>query len=138
MNDRPTATELIAAARQYLESDLIPVLTDPRLRFQTLIAANVLAIVERELSMEEALLIDDWDGLQRLCKPATPRPESLRELKQAVHNANVHLCDQIRDGAYDEPDAFRGLIQVLRPAVERKLTVANPRYLASFKESARG
>src|SRR5690242_14430603 len=49
MNDRPTAAELVFAVREHLEGELIPTLADPRLRFQTLVAANVLRIVEREL-----------------------------------------------------------------------------------------
>src|SRR5262249_26325493 len=53
MNDRPTAVELVNAVRQYLESELLPSLTDQRLKFQTLIAANVLSIAERELKSEE-------------------------------------------------------------------------------------
>ena len=44
MHDRPTAVELVNAVRQYLESELLPTLTDARFKFQTLIAANVLAI----------------------------------------------------------------------------------------------
>ena len=60
MNDRPTAAELIAAVRVYLEGELLPTLTDQRLRFQTLIAANVLSISERELASEEAELADEY------------------------------------------------------------------------------
>ena len=45
MNDRPTAAELLDAVRHFLETDLLPGLADARQRFQTLIAANVLAAV---------------------------------------------------------------------------------------------
>ena len=44
MYDHPTAAELIAAAHMQLEQQVIPTITEPRLRFQTLVAANVLAI----------------------------------------------------------------------------------------------
>jgi hypothetical protein len=55
MNDRPTAQELIEAARLYLEKELLPALSDARLRFQTLVAANVLSVAGRELAGEARL-----------------------------------------------------------------------------------
>ena len=45
MNDRPTAPELIEAVRAFLEAEVLPALGDnARLRFQTLVAVNVLAL----------------------------------------------------------------------------------------------
>jgi hypothetical protein len=133
MNDRPTAAELIAAARQYLEADLIPALTDPRLRFQTLIAANVLLIVERELHVEEEHLLKEWQWLAELLKLNGPAPQRLNALSQRVREANEQLCRQIREGAFDEPSRFLVLAGQLRQLVERKLEVANPRFLASLQ-----
>src|SRR5207302_6017650 len=72
MNDRPTAVELVAAARQYLERELIPTLSDARLRFQTLVAANVLSIVERELQTEEDHLLQERQWLAELLELKTP------------------------------------------------------------------
>ncbi len=60
MNDRPTAQELVDAVRLFLEKELLPGLTDARLRFQTLVAANVLAVAGREMAGEEALLHEEW------------------------------------------------------------------------------
>jgi hypothetical protein len=48
MSDRPTGGELAAAVRDFLETELLPVLDDHRLRFRTLVAMNALGIVERE------------------------------------------------------------------------------------------
>ena len=47
--DRPAASELAAAVREFLETELLPVLDDHRLRFRTLVAMNALGIVHREL-----------------------------------------------------------------------------------------
>jgi hypothetical protein len=120
MHDRPTAAELVAATRHYLETELLPTLADARLRFQTLVAANVLGIVERELRVEEQHLVEELQG---------PRPESLAALRQAVRNANEALCARIRRGEFDDAERFRALLAQLRPGVKRKLEVANPRYL---------
>jgi hypothetical protein len=47
--DRPTTAELAAAVREFLETELLPVLEDERLRFRTRVAMNALAICQREL-----------------------------------------------------------------------------------------
>ena len=129
MTDRPTAAELIDAVRHYLETELLPGLTDARLRFQTLIAANVLAIVGRELPAEEGLLREEWAWLSHLLAWSRPAPERLADLRQDVRAANVELCEKVRDGAFDEPAWFREVADVLRRTVVRKLEIANPKYL---------
>ena len=48
MTDRPSAGELAAAVRDFLEAEILPALDDRRLRFRTLVAMNALGIVERE------------------------------------------------------------------------------------------
>jgi hypothetical protein len=50
MSDRPTAGELAAAVREFLELEVLPLLDDQRMRFRTLVAMNALSIVEREAS----------------------------------------------------------------------------------------
>ncbi|MGH3132943.1 MAG: DUF6285 domain-containing protein [Gaiellaceae bacterium] len=46
--DRPNAGELAAAVREFLETEILPLLSDHRMRFRTLVAMNALSIVERE------------------------------------------------------------------------------------------
>ena len=50
MSERPTAEELAEAIEEFLVSEILPTLTDPRLRFRTLVALNALGIVGRELA----------------------------------------------------------------------------------------
>ena len=49
MADRPTAQELSEAILEFLGGEVLPTLTDARLRFRTLVAMNALSIVYREL-----------------------------------------------------------------------------------------
>ncbi|HRL13218.1 MAG TPA: DUF6285 domain-containing protein, partial [Aggregatilineales bacterium] len=52
MYDRPSAQALVEAARQHLENRVIAAVKgDPKLYFETLVAVNVLRIVERELAL---------------------------------------------------------------------------------------
>jgi hypothetical protein len=131
MNDRPSAAELIDAVRHYLETELLPTLTDARLRFQTLIAANVLAIVGRELPTEEDLLREEWALLAPWAGLSGSAPPGLADLRRAVREANARLGDRIRAGDFDDPGRFHELATALRRTVVRKLETANPRYLKS-------
>jgi len=47
--ERPNAQELCEALTEFLAGELLPTLTDHRLRFRTLVALNALSIVYREL-----------------------------------------------------------------------------------------
>ena len=61
MSERPTAQELTEAILEFLGGEILPTLTDQRLRFRMLVAMNALGIVHREL---EALQAED-DAEQR-------------------------------------------------------------------------
>jgi hypothetical protein len=49
VSERPTAPELVEALLEFLGGEILPTLTDHRLRFRTLVAMNALGIVHREL-----------------------------------------------------------------------------------------
>ena len=55
MQDRPTAVELLDALATYLEEEVGPELEGP-LVYRTRVAMNLLTVVRRELSDEEAVL----------------------------------------------------------------------------------
>jgi hypothetical protein len=50
VSDRPTAQELTEAIQEFLGGEILPLLTDHRLRFRLLVAMNALGIVHRELA----------------------------------------------------------------------------------------
>ena len=50
MTERPTAQELAEAIQEFLAGEILPTITDHRLRFRTLVAMNALGIVYRELA----------------------------------------------------------------------------------------
>ena len=62
MSERPTAQELAESILEFLGGEILPTLTDQRLRFRTLVAMNALSIVYRELV--ERLPAED-DAAQR-------------------------------------------------------------------------
>jgi hypothetical protein len=79
-NDRPNASELATAVREFLEAEILPVLTDHRLRFRTLVAMNALSIVERETPRP---LEADW-GMARRIRAGDIRDGDLQQLRAEV------------------------------------------------------
>jgi hypothetical protein len=135
MQDRPTATELLAAARAFLHGELAPALADHRLRFRTLIAANILAIIERELTGEQERLAAMWRRLTTLLAPgeAAEPPARLNDLKRDIAARRAELCRRIRAGEADVGPWRAAALAYARWEVEEKLRVSNPSYLARFE-----
>lgn len=128
MQDRPSAMELLSAVRDHLERAILPVLGDPKLKFQTLVAANVLAIVEREIAADERLTREAWASLVALGIRTNAAPPTSGGLRDAVRDGARELARQIRAGSWDGDERRRLLLDHLRRAVRSKLAVANPRY----------
>ena len=127
MQDRPTVRELLAAVRGFLEDEVVGVLDGPR-RFHALVAANVLAIAERELAGEEASLLAEWRRLVPLLgsSPGEP-PARLDALRTAVRDATATLVERIRRGDADAGPFSAAVRAHVRETVEDKLRVANPK-----------
>ncbi|HEV7733865.1 MAG TPA: DUF6285 domain-containing protein [Candidatus Binatia bacterium] len=126
MQDRPTAQELLAAVRYFLEHDIMPTL-EGRRRFHTLVAANVLHIIERELTHEEPSLAAEWARLAALPNMnAGEIPTSLAALRTTVRDLTLRLSEKIRAGDFDDSPEVR---EHLRQTTVEKLRIANPRML---------
>ena len=128
MQDRPTAIELLEAAAQFIDRDIVPV-TDGARQFQARVAANVMRIVAREISMEETQLREEARELARLLGREPADVAGVSEMKQAALELNAELSARIRKGDADSGIWRETVLRVVRKLVEAKLTVANPRYL---------
>ena len=127
MYDNPTAQALLDAVRLHLETHIIPAIkTDRKLYFQTLVAINVLRIVERELSHDEAHLRSEWNRLHDLLGLDTPAPDSKSGFIHELTAQNQVLAEAIRSGEYDSsPELF----DHLKATTVSQLEVANPLFL---------
>lgn len=129
MQDRPTAPELIAAVRRHLSEEVLPALRDPGLRFRTLVAANVLAIVSRELEMAERQAPAEWRRLAALLGRSGSPPVAYGRQVEQIAEMNETLCRQIEAGAFDDPQRWSALLSHCRQTAREKLVVANPKLL---------
>ncbi len=108
-HDAPTAEELLEAVREWLERDVVPSV-DGRLAYHARVAANALAIVERELALGPAQAAAHRERLEAL---------GVRD--------EAELARQIRAGELD--DRLDEVKAVVWATVRDKLAVANPRHL---------
>lgn len=114
LQDRPSAPELVAAVREFLERD-VQGSVEGRVAFHTRVAVNALGMLERELVLGPGL---DRDAAVRL-STYLGRDGGVDELV-------AELARRIRAG--DADDA--GAVAVTRATVRSKLLVSNPRYAA--------
>ncbi|RIK08811.1 MAG: hypothetical protein DCC49_08235 [Acidobacteria bacterium] len=114
--DRPTATELIEAVREYLERDVMPL--EGRTGFHARVARNALGMIQRELDLGPGLEAECRDRLAELLGDSR-KDLSLRELEG-------ELVTAIRAGDFDE--RLSEVAECVRKAVDAKLAISNPEY----------
>jgi len=128
MQDRPHAAELAEAVREFIETEVLPGIDDPRLRFRTLVAANGLGILEREIALGAPLVRREVGSLERLLGHAAPLSDDIEELRRRAGDLNRELALRIRAG-----DIPEGTLAHLLATVADKLRVASPRYLERYR-----
>ena len=136
MQDRPTALELLAAVRQFLEEQVVPALEGGR-QFHARVAANVLAIVGRELQHGDAQLRAEWRRLTALLAPARAHgepPADAALLREEVAALTAELAARVRAGDVDAGPFRAAVLAHLRATADEKLRIANPGYLGNLEE----
>jgi hypothetical protein len=86
MSERPTAQELTEAIAEFLGDEILPTLTDPRLRFRMLVAMNALGIVHRELDALPRVDDTEQRELARRIREGDVEPGTLARVKAEVES----------------------------------------------------
>ena len=127
--DRPDAPELLDALAEFLFADVREWAPREK-RFQVLVAANLCAVLARELRAGERPLREDLALLLELLGSSFTEAPQASELRQAVRAAERDLSERLRAGELD--DRLDELQLRLREHVRRKLDVARPGYAAEL------
>ena len=130
MQDRPTYSELLEAVQQFIETDAIPTLDGPK-KFHARVAANVLAIVRRELAHQDDQWRAEWQRLNELLRAPEPWPAEPVAVAQRLRERTEELCERIRRGDADSGEWRAAVLAHLRQTVTDKLVVANPKFVES-------
>lgn len=127
MQDRPTTREMVEAAREFFEREVLPTIADPRLRFRTLVALNALGIAEREMFAGDVFVDEELAGLRRLLDKTGPLPESRAAKESEAWALRGELAARIREGRAPE-----GTGAFLRASVGQKLAISSPRFTSRY------
>jgi hypothetical protein len=124
MQDRPDARELLEALEEFMRerSAAAPDRFD---RFQFLVAANSLSILQRELELDDDFIRDEWEGLDRLLGHEEV-PVRFLDRADRIRERNADLCDRIERGEFDGESEDR-LLRHIYQTVFNKVRIANPR-----------
>ncbi len=106
-HDAPSAQQLVESVREWLERDVLAETTG-RINFHARVAINVLAMVEREMTLGPAQAVDHASRLQLL-----------------GFADDAELAAAIRSGDLDPNETVR---KAIWDSVRDKLAVANPKY----------
>jgi hypothetical protein len=130
MQERPNKSALLMSIARFLLEEARPALTDPRLNFRALIAANLAGIVANELATDDEHITRELERLRPVVPDvgAGPTPDLRRE---ALLEANARLARWLREGEPTETDIAR-VAGVLRETLKDKLSVDNPRFDTSL------
>lgn len=123
MHDRPTKSQLVGAVRDFLENVAMKKL-EGHAAFHARVAANALAIVERELELGPAQDAAELERLAALLGGVVPLDEGNRELCRRVRSGELGL---------ESP----GLVAHLRETTLAKLAVDQPGY-SGYRRAVRG
>jgi hypothetical protein len=124
VQDRPTATELLDALAEFLYAEVRGWVPRER-RFQVLVAANLCAVIGRELEAGEGPSIQDLALFRSLLGERGSQPPA-GEAEGAARDAAGELARRIRAGDLD--DRLPEVAASLRDHVRRKLEIARPGY----------
>lgn len=116
MPTRPTAVDLLEALEGFLRENLPPSLEDPYQKYQLRVAANVTAIVKRELELSPKARREEQARVEKLLG----KSGELDELNRA-------LAAAIRAGEMDSKK--EALMEHLQKTLENALKINNPRWL---------
>lgn len=128
MQDRPTAIELLLAAADFVDKEIVPI-TNGQKQFQSRVVANVMRVVAREIEIGEPLLRAEVDALATLLDTPKPHLHTTADVLAAARKFNEELSARIRAGDADDGEFRERTLKAARQIVEDKLRIANPRYL---------
>ncbi|WP_431202112.1 DUF6285 domain-containing protein [Bradyrhizobium betae] len=124
MQDEPTPIELTTAVADFLRSDITPLISGHQ-AFKLRVAINILDLVARQLTREEA---SDAAEVERL--------RALLGMDGSVADLNRALAERIAKGEVDL--ATPGLAEHLWATTMDKLAVDQPNYASYKRELSRG
>jgi hypothetical protein len=104
VTERPTTQELMEAILEFLAGEILPTVTDQRLRFRLLVAMNALSIVHRELDALPGEDDTEQRELAQAIRAGHVPPGTLQRVTADVE-ARLRIASPRYRESYDEETA---------------------------------
>ncbi len=128
MQDRPDRVELLGAIARFLGEQLLPNVPDRALVFRTRIAAWLLEVVTRELTLGEGHDLAELSGLQILLEePLTAQPTLHAERTDVIAELRARLSAELRVAEISD-ERFADIAVCLKQTLADKVSVVQPRF----------
>jgi len=125
VNDRPTSVDLLRTVERFLEEQVVGQLQGPA-RFHARVAANVVAIVAREIETGDDHEAAEWERLGRLLDDPAEAPTTREGRHDGLRARNEALTERIRAGDADAGPFAEAVLAHLRATVDEKMDVSKP------------
>ncbi len=125
MNDQPTSVDLLRTVERFLEEQVVGQLQGPA-RFHARVAANVVAIVAREIETDDAHGVAEWERLGQLLEDPSDPPAQGDARRADLRARNEALIERIRNGDADAGPFREAVLEHLRATVDEKMDVSRP------------
>jgi hypothetical protein len=130
MQERPDKSTLLEAVAQLLLTEIQPAISDKRLGFRVLIAANLASVVANELRAEGEHDTAELLRLQALLPgmlEGDPRQLPAARRAQALSSMNHELARRLRAHRVPAEEMVAVLVHI-RQTLSERLSIVNPRF----------
>jgi hypothetical protein len=132
MQERPSKLVLLTAIARFLNEEARPALSDPRLAFRALIAANLASIVAAELTTDDDQTEAELTRLLAIFgEPETAIPPRPHDRLTELHALNTRLAKLLR-GETASAETFDAIEAHIMQTLRDKLSADNPRFDTSL------
>ena len=116
-----TDEEMARKLRERLETELIPKLQNQKISLRTVVAVDVIALVDRQIAKGETDLDGEWEKLRTHVKDHPEALHLVTELKSAIDKYDLEIRTKSREAEADEEGMRKAANGIIRSAIMAKL-----------------
>lgn len=113
--------EMARKLKEKLETELIPKLQSQKIRMRTVVAVNVISLVDRQIGQGESGVGEEWEKLRGYVKDHPKALKLINDLEAAIAKYDEEIRTKAREAEADEPAMRKAANGVIRAAILAKL-----------------
>jgi hypothetical protein len=121
MTEKKADPELAKRLKEKLEKELIPRLQSSKIQMRTVVAVNVIALVDRQIGKGEGPLEAEWEKLRVLVQDRPKAVKLITDLQAAMLKYDEELRASLEQAEADEEAMRKAANGIIRSAVMAKL-----------------